>query len=178
LSSATTVERIFNDCWSLTDVADLDISSATNISYMFYECRSMTHSPNLTVTPAGLTTAYRMFRGCSNMIRVSVFDTSHITTINNFFESCEKLQEIPAFDFSSASNLSYCGQYINNLKKYSVVGISVNISLQNCCLSATELNEVYSNLENASATITVTGNPGITSDNPSIATAKGWTVTG
>ena len=45
---------------------------------------------------------------------------------------------------------------------------------------AAALNEIYANLSanGAGKTITVTGNYGTASDDPSIATAKGWTVTG
>jgi hypothetical protein len=58
-------------------------------------------------------------------------------------------------------------------------GIAQNISVANCKLSATKLNEIYSNLKTVTGkTITVTGNYGTASDDPSIAIAKGWTVTG
>jgi hypothetical protein len=37
---------------------------------------------------------------------------------------------------------------------------------------------LYTSLQTVARTITVTGNWGTASDNPAIATAKGWTVTG
>jgi hypothetical protein len=52
-------------------------------------------------------------------------------------------------------------------------------SVASCKLSATALNEIYTNLPTVtSQTITVTGNYGTATDDPTIATAKGWTVTG
>ena len=46
-------------------------------------------------------------------------------------------------------------------------------------LSAAQLNAYYTALPTvASGTLTVTGNWGTATDNPAIATAKGWTVTG
>jgi hypothetical protein len=45
-------------------------------------------------------------------------------------------------------------------------------------MGPTALNNLYTSLQTAARTITVTGNWGTASDNPSIATAKGWTVTG
>jgi hypothetical protein len=52
-------------------------------------------------------------------------------------------------------------------------------SVANCKLSATALNEIYTNLPTVTAqTITITGNYGTATDDPTIATAKGWTVTG
>jgi hypothetical protein len=48
-----------------------------------------------------------------------------------------------------------------------------------CKLSATALNEIYTNLPSVvGQTITVTSNWGTATDTPSIATAKGWAVTG
>jgi hypothetical protein len=52
-------------------------------------------------------------------------------------------------------------------------------TIANCKLSGTALNAYYSSLPTVSAqTLTVTGNWGTATDDPAIATAKGWTVTG
>ena len=46
-------------------------------------------------------------------------------------------------------------------------------------LSASALNEIYTNLPTKTGqSLTVTGNWGTSGDDPTIATAKGWTVTG
>jgi len=46
-------------------------------------------------------------------------------------------------------------------------------------LSSAALNEIYTNLATVTGqTITVSGNYGTTGDDPTIATAKGWTVSG
>jgi hypothetical protein len=67
-----------------------------------------------------------------------------------------------------------------SLARGALSGTTRAISYSGCKLSAAELNEIYTNLGTASGaqTITVTGNYGTASDNPTIATAKGWTVTG
>ena len=52
-------------------------------------------------------------------------------------------------------------------------------TIANCKLDATRLNAYYTALPTVtSQTLTVTGNWGTATDNPAIATAKGWTVTG
>ncbi len=53
-------------------------------------------------------------------------------------------------------------------------------SFANCMLSATELNAIYTALSatGAGKTITVSGNFGTANDDPTIATAKDWTVSG
>jgi hypothetical protein len=65
-----------------------------------------------------------------------------------------------------------------SLQRGALVGTSQNISYSNGQLSGAALDEIYTNLATVtSKTITVTGNYGTASDTPSIATAKGWTVT-
>lgn len=59
-----------------------------------------------------------------------------------------------------------------------VSGFTGAISVTNNLLSAEQLDAIYTALPSRSATIIVTGNPGTVGDDPSIATAKGWTVTG
>lgn len=60
-----------------------------------------------------------------------------------------------------------------------MTGCGYSISYAGCALSAAALNEIYTNLGTVTGqTITVTGNYGISGDDPTIATAKGWTVTG
>jgi hypothetical protein len=64
------------------------------------------------------------------------------------------------------------------LQQGALSGTAENISYEDCALSGEELDRIYENLASVSGkTITVTGNWGTASDTPSIATAKGWTVT-
>jgi hypothetical protein len=58
--------------------------------------------------------------------------------------------------------------------------MKVSVDYSNCNLSATALNNIYTALPTITPpqTITVTGNWGTALDDPTIATAKGWTVTG
>ena len=69
-----------------------------------------------------------------------------------------------------------------SIARVEATGIKVNVNFANCSLSAAALNEIYTNLADLTAlptqTITVTGNYGTSGDNPTIATAKNWTVTG
>jgi hypothetical protein len=67
----------------------------------------------------------------------------------------------------------------NSLARIRAEDFRFTFSVAGCKLSAAALNEIYTNLPVVtSQTITVTDNYGTTGDNPAIATAKGWTVTG
>jgi hypothetical protein len=67
----------------------------------------------------------------------------------------------------------------NSLSRIQAANFRFTFSVASCKLSATALNEIYTNLPVVTGqSITVTGNWGTATDNPAIATAKGWAVTG
>ena len=79
---------------------------------------------------------------------------------------------------ASASHSNFATN-CSSLERSLATNTDLTISYANCKLSSTALNEIYTNLATVTAqTITVSGNYGVTGDNPAIATAKGWTVTG
>jgi hypothetical protein len=66
----------------------------------------------------------------------------------------------------------------NSVSRIQASNFNFTFSIANCKLSGTALNEIYTNLPTVSGqTITVTGNYGTATHDPTIATAKGWTVT-
>jgi hypothetical protein len=142
---------MFSGCTSLQSVS-LDTSSGTNFS--------------------------NMFSGCTSLQSVSL-DTSSGTNFSNMFSGCRSLAALPALDMSSGTNFSSILFNTQSLARVEATGIKVSFSVANCSLSAAALNEIYTNLATVTGqTITVSGNYGTASDNPIIATAKGWTVTG
>jgi hypothetical protein len=80
---------------------------------------------------------------------------------------------------TSASGYSTTFSTCTSLSRIRATGIRFTFTLASLKLSATALNEIYTNLPTVTGqTITVSGNYGTTGDDPTIATAKGWTVTG
>ena len=95
------------------------------------------------------------------------------------FNSCYSLQAVPLFNTQAVTNMSYMFATCPSLSRIAATGFKYTFSVANCKLSAAALDEIYTNLPTVTGqTITVTGNWGAATDNPSIATAKGWTVTG
>jgi len=83
------------------------------------------------------------------------------------------------FNTAKVTDMSYMFNNCYALSSIKMINIKESFSILNCSLDAAALNELYTNLSTVTGkTITVTGNPGVTGDNPAIATAKGWTVTG
>jgi hypothetical protein len=119
------------------------------------------------------------FHQCRSLLSVPEFDTSSTTNVSNLFNDCPTLQSIPALDFSAVTDVGDIFGNSRSLANISITGMAKTFSVQNCRLSAAELDYIYTNLATVtSETITVTGNYGTAADDPSIATAKNWTVTG
>lgn len=159
LANVTTLESCFNDCPSLREVIfpTGSLGSCTSIREVVRNCPAIQEItfPGLgTLAATGMENA---FNGCSSLRKI-VFPTGKmgsLTTLGTPFASCLNLREIENCE------------------------IPVSFSLQNCMLDAANLDQIYTSLPTiTSQTITVTGNVGTSGDDPTIATAKGWTVTG
>jgi hypothetical protein len=98
------------------------------------------------------------------------------------FNGCISLTSIPSLNVSTVSvstNFNNMVAGCRNLTRNQMANINFTISMADCKLSANALNEIYTKLPTVvGQTITVTGNYGTSGDDPTIATAKGWTVTG
>ena len=200
-SAGTSMSNMFNNCSSLQTVPLFNTAAVLNMTSMFGSCQSLQTVPLFNT--AAVTTMANMFTNCSSLQTVPLFNTASVTSMGGMFGSCQSLQTVPLFNTAAVTNTS--GMFDNcpslqtvplfntaavtnmtamlsncsSLSNIDMTGMKVSFSVASCKLSADRLNEIYTNLATvAGQTITVTGNYGTTSDNPSIATAKGWTVTG
>jgi hypothetical protein len=126
-----------------------------------------------------------MFSGCSSLQTIPPFPGSvaAVTTMVNMFQNCSSLLAVPAMNLTGMTSASSLTNFINNcpsLARAPVTGARFSFSVTSCRLSAAALNEIFTELPTVTGqTITVTGNYGISQAgyDPTIATAKGWTVT-
>lgn len=180
LSAATNLSGFCSYCYALESVPDLNLPAATNLQSAFASCFRLSKFGTIK-TSASLTAVASMFSACYAMQEPPLFNTQSVTYFSSMFGSCYSLRRIPAYNLSSAASTGLSGfcPYDYSLQEIKATGIAQNIDLSGCCLSAAALDEIYTALASVSGkTITVTGNPGTSGDTPSIATAKGWTVTG
>jgi hypothetical protein len=142
----------------ITDTSRADISNSITLSGAFSECWKL---KTITFTTGDL--------------------NSNLEDISSIFYGCTSLQEIPPLDFSN-TNIIYADsafEECRSLVRSQVTGLGKSHSYANCKLSASALNEIFTNLPVVtSESITVYGNPGVNQAgfDPTIATAKGWTV--
>lgn len=185
LPASTSAASMFANCTALTVAPTLSLPVATTIASLFSGCTSLLVAPTIT-TSTLLITASSVFENCSAMTTSQLFTTTNVVTVASMFSACRSLTSIPAFNLAAVTAAN--GNVISpttingafNLNSSAVLGLRAQHSYANSNLSATELDNIYTNLGTAfsGAIITVTGNPGVATDNPAIATAKGWTVTG
>jgi hypothetical protein len=142
----------------IADTAMADISRSINLQGAFYGCWNL---KTITFTTEDL--------------------SPDLENIEAIFTACQSLQEIPALDFSetNVTNANYAFAECSSLVRSQVTGLGASHSYAYGKLSAAALNEIFTNLPTVfSKSIEVYGNPGVNQleYDPTIATAKGWTV--
>lgn len=201
-SKVTTMLRMFNGCSSLTTVPTYITALVTDMASTFNGCASLRTPPPFADTtkvttmasmfagctalqtcPAynlvACTSATSMFSNCTSLVSATALtNTSLVTNINQMFQSASSLQAV-------SLNLTSCtvtpNAFLGTVLRSAVLtGLRFGISVSGNLLDAAALDALYTSLGTAAGAqvLTVTSNPGTTGDTPSIATGKGWTVTG
>lgn len=91
-SGRTSLDNLFQKCYSLVAVPTLDTRSVINMRNMFISCYSITSVPQ--------------------------FDTSNVESMNNMFCYCYSLKCIPSFNTISTSNI---GNMLNSSYSLSII---------------------------------------------------------
>jgi len=133
--------------------------------------------PEFTMPAVSFSAAY-MFAYCYVLEQVPNLDMSNCTSVYYIFRSALNLIECPAFDLSNVTSAGSIFLGCVSLKRIRFTGLGISFTLSNSTLGPDALDELYTNLPTATATVTVTGNWGTSGDDPSIATAKNWSVVG
>ena len=176
-AAGTIFSFMFNGCTALQSIPLLSTAAGTNFSSMFSGCAALQSIPLLS-TAAG-TNFSSMFSGCAALQSIPLLNTAAGTSFANMFSGCAALQSIPLLSTAAGTNFNYMFYGCPSLQSAALAGTAQNISYSGCKLSGPELNLIYGQLASgvSSKTITVTNNWGTATHTPSIATAKGWTVT-
>lgn len=200
-TSPSTMDGWFRSCRSLERIDNLNTANTTNMNYAFGSCQSMKDFS--WVSFAAVTTASQAFYNCTSLQQI-VINAPNCTSVASILESCSSLisAEVITPNATSASGAirgcpslvylkfhalpkpSYRFNAVENnpsLSWYDDLSVSTtSITLAGSNLNAAALNKVFTDLGTAasSASINVTGTPGATTCDRTIATAKGWTVTG
>jgi surface protein len=179
-TKVTNMGIMLNNCYSLKSVPLFNTANVTSMSNMLRNCNSLTYVPLFDTTK--VTNMSNMFQNCFSLTYVPLFNTAAVTNMSTMFGACGNLQEVPALVTTAVTASSGFTNMFNtcpSLSRIQAKNFRFTFSVASCKLSATALNEIYTNLPTVTGqTITVSNNYGTASDDPTIATAKGWTVTG
>ena len=133
---------------------------------------------------SGNSLAYAFSR-MGNITTIPEIDTSGVTNMSYMFSYCTSLVTVPALNMSavtSTSSANILGTSTKpNLTSFLAYGSRYGFSLNTApALDAAALNTVFTNLGTpvGAQTITITGCAGAATCDRSIATNKGWTVSG
>lgn len=180
LGLTDTLTNRFQNLRELVVVELPNTQSVTNMSTMFRGCSSLQTVPLFNTQ--SVNDMNSMFNSCTSLQTVPLFNTQAVTNMSAMFQNCTSLQNVPSLvttAVTSSTNFTNMFNGCNSLARIEAKDFRFTFSAANCKLSAAALNEIYTNLPTVTGqTITVTGNYGTTDDGPTIATAKGWTVTG
>lgn len=204
----TSAQNIFTGCSNAISGGAVNLPVCTNMSGAFSYNYCLKTAPSLTFGVGKLSDASSMFNGCSNLTSVPNFDVSGVAYAQSMFASCTQLQYLPAYNFTSActsfstvfnnctnllavpawdmsgaTTLGNLASQCYNLQRWRATGMKVSIQLSGNLMNATALAELFSNLASGvtGQTVTISGDPGATAGSGldrTVATNKGWTVTG
>lgn len=181
-ANVTTMSNMFNGCSQLPTVPLFNTANVQIMTNMFYSCAMLESIPTFNTVKV---TAFNGFmQNCTAITTVPALDTSVCIQASNMFWTCSSLRYIAPLNFAAIPNAAAVSQVVGNngaIQDLQFTGLRFSVSIASLSLSAAKLDAFYAALGTAASagqTVTVSGNYGTTGDTPSIATAKGWTVSG
>lgn len=154
----------------------LNTTNATDLSFFVQRNWRLREFPGLTTSNCQNFT--QMFEN-SRMVTIPKLDTSNGITFANMFNDA-KFLTVPDLDVGKGLCFGNGFAGSNAVMAAPLLNTKSNISYANCTLSPTALDQIFTNLASVTGgqIITITNNWGSSGCNRSIATGKGWTVTG
>ena len=122
----TNMYHMFDDCYNLQAIPQIDTSKVTNMAYMFSFCASLQAIPQLDTS--NVTNMKSMFDNCTSLQAIPQLDTSNATDIDSMFNGCKSLVSLPALNAQSLDVTSYSGFFgYSNLPKLTDLGGFLNL---------------------------------------------------
>ena len=126
------------------------------------------------------TSISQMFYSSDKLKQAYLVNTSSVTSLVNTFRGCAQLRTVHLGDMSSCTSMTNAFTTNNSLATLRSSNLGVSFTVAGCHFSRAGLVQIFNDLPIATATVTVSTNPGtpdLTAADLLIATNKGWTVT-
>jgi surface protein len=181
--TAVSIASMFNGCFSLASVPVYDLTNASNAASVFTGCSSLV-SVRLTGTNTGVPSFTSLFSN-SSALRDADMAGLRSNSWSSTFNNCFSLTTVKNLDLSDAPNSSALSSLFTGCRSLRTItwvagkGPRFSFSVGSTMLDAAQLNTMFTNLPTITGqTVTITSCPGAATCDRSIATGKGWTVTG
>ena len=186
--SVIDTSSMFSNCYNLLNIDISSMVSVTNASSMFNSCYNLL---NIDISSmVSVTNASSMFNSCynlSSLITTNFALNSSSIIATTMFDYCEQLTSINLSN-AKVSKLGLKGTS-GKLNKVATLifhasstfsdATAPQLDLQYTALTAAQLDTIFTSLPTVtSKTVNITGSTGAATCTRTIATGKGWTVTG
>jgi hypothetical protein len=171
---------MFNTSW-IRKVGNITCSGVGGLTSNVFQNSTIEQVGNITLPNTTNTTNF--FYQAFNLNSIGIIDAPNVQAIGSMFTGCYSLREIVFTDCSNVITVTTGSQGTFNLcyslSKLIMPGMTIGFHITGCNLTAQALNDLFNSLGTASGAqeIIVTGNPGASTCDTSIATAKGFSVT-
>ena len=132
-SKVTNMDNMFRYCGNLSSVPAFDTSNVTTMCCMFISCKNLTSVPLFDTSK--VTSMEAMLKDCGNLSSVPAFDTSNVTNMDDMFNVCKSITTVPAFDTSKVTSMEFI--FSSCPKLTTIEGISFK------SLTASTMNNSY-----------------------------------
>ena len=135
-----TIENMFKDCTSLTEIPYFDTSKVYSFYQAWQGCSSLTEFPQI---DASKVTDFRYaWDNCKVLTTFPQLDLSSGTNFNSAWSNCSSLTEFPQLDLSSGTNFNFAWSNCYKLASLPVLDLSAGTNFYltwNYCNSLTTL---------------------------------------
>ena len=180
-SNVTDMRYMFKFSYNLTNIPEIDTSNVTNMEGIFYYCQSLTTVPKMNTSQ--VTNVYYMFYDCRTLTSIPILDISNVTDMYNMFYGCSSLTTIPEMNTSNViGTYDAFGGCTSLTDLGGFIGLKCNLDLSASSLithdSLVNVINKAADVTASPATLTLgsTNLAKLTDEEKGIATAKGWTL--
>tara|TARA_R110000765_G_scaffold9685_1_gene30088 strand:- start:189 stop:2711 length:2523 start_codon:yes stop_codon:yes gene_type:complete len=169
---SSAIEAIFNQDF---------FKGATDFNQTFSGAKWLRYmgTPSTPLDFTGGTAMTQGFLNCTALIH-AYFQNCVPTSLSGTFQGCGSIETISGIDCTNLTNATNAFLYCSSLETLEISNMGISFSLEDCNFNQAGLVNVFNDLPSATATITITDNPGVgdlTAANIAIAEDKNWTVT-
>lgn len=93
----------FQDQFELQYIPDIDTSDMTTMYRMFYNCQNIVTIPE--IDTAKVSNMQGMFDGCDNIISIPMLNTQSVIYMESMFGGCYRLTTVPQFNTNNVQNM-------------------------------------------------------------------------